>query len=187
MWTDFVRKHCCTRRLLNELSSRQLAIIPCKLPVDSPGPRFLYLLNSSPKKPDLAKTGKCICRQIFFSNQFEGKRALTQLNLIQEVWGTGGHTANQKLIFRPSLFLLTKHIKIPERGKNRRFPHQGSAVGLDSWQPDPFQDLAALCTGEHQRVQCLLLTYSVMAFFSEKILRQKSASWCGSNVVGTRM
>lgn len=31
------------------------------------------------------------------------------------------------------------------------------------------------------------LTYSVMAFFSEKILRQKSASWCGSNVVGIRM
>lgn len=142
MWTDFVRRHCCSHRLLNELSSRQLAILPGKLPVDSPGPWFLYLLNSSPKKPDLAKTGKCICRQIFLSNQFEGKRAFTQLNLVQEVWGTGGHTANQKLIFRPFLFLLIKHIKIPEREKNRRFPHQGSALGLDLfrslsriWQP----------------------------------------------------
>lgn len=62
-----------------------------------------------------------------------------------------------------------------------------SAVGLGAWQPHSPQQPTTPCAGEHWRAQSLLLTYSVMAFFSEKILRQKSASWCGSNVVGIRM
>lgn len=100
----------------------------------------------------------------------------------------GGHAAGQKPIFRPFLILLTKQIKIAEKQKVlRSFPQCGSVIGLGSQHPDPSQELAAPCTGKHQKGWCFLLTYSVMAFFSEKILRQKSASWCGSNVVGTRM
>lgn len=49
-----------------------------------------------------------------------------------------------------------------------------------------FQQPPAPRAGDHRRAWGSLLTYSVMAFFSEKILRQKSASWCGSNVVGIR-
>jgi len=89
----------------------------------------------------------------------------------------GGHAAGQIPIFRPFLILLTKQIKIAKWQKAlRSFPQQGSVIGPGTQHPDPSQELAAPCRGKHQKAWCFLLTYSVMAFFSEKILRQKSAS-----------
>lgn len=95
----------------------------------------------------------------------------------------------------PPQLLSKKKVRFSKNGqiqKNpkhhiRSFPCQGSAVGVGAEQPDSPQQSPGPRAGEHWRARGSLLTYSVMAFFSEKILRQKSASWCGSNVVGTRM
>jgi len=81
---------------------------------------------------------------------------------------------------------FSKNGQMQKKKTIRSFPCRGSAVGLGARQPDASQQPPAPRAGEHRRVQGSLLTYSVIAFFSEKILRQKSASWCGSNVVGTR-
>lgn len=100
-----------------------------------------------------------------------------------------------KPYFPTSSTPLQKKVRFSKNGqiqKNpkhhiRSFPCQGSAVGVGAEQPDSPQQSPGPRAGEHWRARGSLLTYSVMAFFSEKILRQKSASWCGSNVVGTRM